>query len=81
MSELPKLTSLEYAPKYVNRYIWAKNLPLIDDVRAEIIKYGIVAKGYYLDSGFVKYEDIKDEIELSKNIKSKGFRTLLGLKK
>lgn len=78
-SELPKLESLEFAPKYVNRFFWCMKCPNLKNVKQQIIMYQIKARGYKTDEGSFSYEDIKEEFEAFNRVKSKGFRTLLGL--
>ena len=77
-----KLKSLQYAPIKVET-IYLKKLPLITDINKQIVDNNIRAGRYILDSVNLRAFDFKDDFkkkELEDAIKSKGFRTLLGLK-
>lgn len=51
-----------------------------EDLIKQIVKYRIKAKNYYLSRAEFTFSEIKDQFDLDKGVKSKGFRTLLGLK-
>lgn len=80
-----KISSLQYAPTTVET-LFLKKLPLIQmlDIKNEIINNNIRANRYVIDAGVWGYNIFKDEFlkkDFDKTIKSKGFRTLLGLNK
>lgn len=78
-----KLTSLEGAPTEVGSVFYCdKNKNLLDP-RGEIIARQIKAFQYITDKGTFSFDSIKDEFEavrMKSMVKSKGFRTLLGIK-
>ena len=81
-----KLTSFEGAPKTIGKYFFGEGNPLIKDPVAEVIRCGIQATRYSFGNGiFLTWEDIKKDFfkyqDMKDSIKSKGFRTLLGLDK
>ena len=73
------LTSLEFAPKEIKGYFCCKGNRQIKNVKGQIIKYQIEAKEYWTDEGYFSFNDIKKFKALNKQIKSKGFRRLMGL--
>ena len=79
-----KLKALKGAPKEVFGCFNCSENPTLKNVMDEIMKNGIVANTYITDEhGLINFKDIKEEFEsyhLRTSVKSKGFRTLLGLK-
>ena len=68
----------------VNGYFLVSDAPKLKDPRKEIIVNQIKAREYYIKGTHFKFEDIKEEFneyaKLNKNVQSKGFRALLGIK-
>lgn len=84
-SENP-LTSLEFAPKKIGGTFYCSGIRGMsdEDIKQEIIKHQIRANLYSLSAIFFAFTNIKGEFDnytLDHNVKSKGFRTLLGLPK
>lgn len=75
------LTSLEFAPKYiVGTFSFGGNQ--IENPKEEIIKHQVRAIKYSTDKGIFDFKEIEkdfNEFEKLNSVKSKGFRTLLGL--
>ena len=86
-SENPNLESLEGAPKLIEGSFFCRNNPKLIDPIGQIVKYQIKANKYYYDGGhkdgndFYEIQELFNSHRLEKGITSKGFRTLLGLKK
>lgn len=77
------LVSLEGGPKKVDGRFATLGCPKLKNVIEQIVKYDIKAESYVTDEGTFSYEDLSKKFEdaqLSKTVKRKGFRTLLGLK-
>ena len=83
LGDNPNLKSLEYAPKSC-RWLYCKDLN-IPNIIEQIIQFQIKAKRYITYDGGIPLSDIKERFDdykkMKDNIKSKGFRTLLGLDK
>lgn len=76
-----RITSLKYAPKIIGGTFYCRYNKSLKNPRQQIIDNRILAKGgYKTDDGDFTYDEILKEMSINKNIKSKGFRTLLGLK-
>ena len=79
-----KLTSLEGAPKIVGTIFRCDNNPNLTNPKNKICELQIKAVQYITDSGIFTFDDIKytfNEYSKLNSVKSKGFRTLLGLDK
>lgn len=85
----PNLKSLQYCPKKISSQFACFDIG-VEDLRAEVIKHQIYANNYYMKKpdgswdifDFKEIEkDLKAHHKLSMDtgIKSKGFRSLLGL--
>ncbi len=79
------LSSLEFAPKKIKGYFSCKGNKQLKNTKEQIIQYQIEANEYWTDEGYFSFEDIRNEFEkyahLKSAVKSKGFKTLLGLDK
>lgn len=79
----PTLVSLEGAPTDISTYFSCKENPNLKNPMEQIYKYRIRAKTYETDEGYFNFADVEDMFEnyfKYKSIKSKGFKSLLGLK-
>lgn len=76
-----KLESLEHAPKE-SFFFFCDNNKQITNQLEQIFMYQIRAVKYITDEGTFKFGDIQDQFnkyKFNKTVKSKGFRTLLGI--
>ena len=79
------IKSLEGCTQNIGGTFYAYNVPMTEgDILADIIKYQIKATDYSVLETYYTFDNIKEQFtnhQKMKSIKSKGFRTLLGLKK
>ena len=81
------LKSFKHAPTSVKGAFWAdKNDIKSENIMDEIIKNGIEASRYMIDDKVFNWnsvlsDEIKEFKKMGTSVKSKGFRTLLGLNK
>lgn len=78
------MESLEGGPKFVGGRFNCSQNPQMKNQVEQIFKYQIKADYYITDEGQFDFNTIKDKFEAypkMKAVKSKGFRTLLGLDK
>lgn len=78
----PHLKSLEGGPKKTPTF-FCDNNPQLKDPIYEICANQIKANRYITDKGSFNFSEIADQFEshnINNKVKSKGFRTLLGLK-
>lgn len=87
----PNLKSLQYCPKKISSQFACYDIG-VKDLRAEVIKHQIYANNYYMkkpDGSWDRFDfkDIEKDLKthhksaMDNGIKSKGFRSLLGLDK
>ena len=85
LSNNPLLKSLKGNLSNVVYKLILKNCKSLKDVKGEIIRNKIKSAYYETDEGNFTYidivEDIKAYVSMDNGVKSKGFRSLLGLKK
>lgn len=79
------IKSLEFAPTSIGGTFYCQRMRNMtnDEIISDLIKYKITAKDYSLTGMFFKQDKLNEmarEIKKTQAIKSKGFRTLLGLK-
>ncbi len=87
LCNLNQLTTLRHAPKIIySSFDCSDNSIKLTRIINEIIENGIFANVYFTDIGRMRNDEaekVKDEIRMNlklDSVKSKGFRTLLGLK-
>lgn len=81
----PHLESLEGGPSECVIFS-CEDCPKLEDVKGQVIKYGIKAKQYFCNgkNKDFMFEEIEEEFKKARqntSVTSKGFRTLLGLDK
>lgn len=80
-----KVKSFEGCTTDIGGTFYAYDVPMTEDEMIDdIINYQIKAKDYSIRESYYTFEDIKERFiahQKMKSVKSKGFRTLLGLKK
>ena len=85
VSHCKGLESLKGAPKFIAEEFYCEGTYITDEeITRQIIEYQIKANHYYLGKTDFAFKEIEKEFRLKQvdvTVKSKGFRTLLGLKK